>query len=42
MSKNGKGDSRRPKSVDYNTWVKNYNRIFKRDKNEQINKKSKG
>jgi hypothetical protein len=41
MSKNGKGDKPRPKGVDYNTWSKNYDRIFKKDKNEQTNKKSK-
>jgi hypothetical protein len=28
MSQNGKGDKRRPKSVDYNTWSKNYENIF--------------
>jgi hypothetical protein len=26
---NGKGSKRRPKSVDYKTWEKNYNRIFR-------------
>lgn len=41
MSQNGKGDQRRPKSVDYNTWSKNYDRIFKKGKNEQTKKKSK-
>lgn len=39
--KNGKGDKPRPKGVDYNTWSNNYNRIFKKGKNEQINKKPK-
>lgn len=38
---NGKGDKTRPKSVDYNTWCKNYDRIFKKGKNEQTKKKSK-
>ena len=28
MSENGKGSKRRPKSVDYKTWEKNYERIF--------------
>jgi hypothetical protein len=30
MSQNGKGDKPRPKSVDYNTWSKNYDRIFRK------------
>jgi|688.fasta_scaffold843398_3 hypothetical protein len=29
MSQNGKGDKRRPKSVDQKTWDKNWDRIFK-------------
>ena len=34
MSQNGKGDKRRPKSIDYNTWEKNYENIFgKKEKN---------
>lgn len=28
MSQNGKGDKRRPKSIDYKTWEKNYENIF--------------
>jgi hypothetical protein len=28
MSQNGKGDKRRPKTVDYKTWEKNYEQIF--------------
>ena len=28
MSQNGKGDKRRPKSVSYTIWEKNYERIF--------------
>jgi hypothetical protein len=28
MSQNGKGSKPRPKSVDYQTWSKNYERIF--------------
>ena len=34
MSENGKGDKRRPKTVDYKTWGKNYEQIFgKKEKN---------
>lgn len=34
MSQNGKGDKRRPKSIDYKTWAKNYENIFgKKEKN---------
>ena len=29
MSQNGKGDKPRPKSVDYKTWHKNWDQIFK-------------
>ena len=29
---NGKGDKPRPKGVDYNTWSKNYDRIFRKKK----------
>ena len=32
MSQNGKGDKRRPKSVDYKTWGKNYDSIFRKKK----------
>jgi hypothetical protein len=39
MSQNGKGDKRRPKSVDYNTWSKNYERIFRKKKNDKTSKK---
>lgn len=31
MSQNGKGSRPRPKSVDYKTWEKNYDRIFKKE-----------
>lgn len=41
MSKNGKGDRCRPKSVDYNTWIKNYNRIFKKEINNDEKTKKK-
>lgn len=36
---NGKGSKPRPKSIDYKTWEKNYNNIFR--KNEKSNKISK-
>ena len=40
MSQNGKGDKPRPKSVDYKTWGKNYDRIFrKKNKNGKTKKK---
>lgn len=40
MSQNGKGDKRRPKSVDYKTWSKNYESIFRKKKNNgKTNKK---
>lgn len=41
MSQNGKGDRRRPKSIDYKTWEKNYERIFRKNKNDTTDKKSK-
>jgi hypothetical protein len=41
MGENGKGDKPRPKSVDYNTWSKNFDKIFKHDKKAKKNKKSK-
>jgi hypothetical protein len=36
---NGKGDKSRPKSVDYKTWEKNYERIFRKKTNEKTKKK---
>jgi hypothetical protein len=39
MSQNGKGDSPRRKQVDYKTWDKNYNRIFRKLKNNEKFKK---
>lgn len=39
MSQNGKGDKIRPKSVDYKTWSKNYDLIFRKKKNGKISKK---
>ena len=39
---NGKGSKRRPKSVDYKTWEKNYDKIFgKKDKKLITKDKSK-
>lgn len=43
MSQNGKGDSPRPKSVDYQTWSKNWDSIFKPHKKENLHgRRSKG
>ena len=40
MSQNGKGDKSRPKSVDYKTWAKNYDKIFRKKKNnDKVSKK---
>jgi hypothetical protein len=39
MSQNGKGDKRRPKSVDYKTWEKNYEQIFKKKQDHEKNNK---
>jgi hypothetical protein len=39
MSQNGKGSKPRPKSVDYSTWSKNYERIFRKQKDVKTNKK---
>ncbi len=39
MSQNGKGDKRRPKNIDYKTWEKNYERIFRKQKDVKTNKK---
>jgi hypothetical protein len=34
MNQNGKGDKRRPKTVSYSVWEKNYEKIFgKKQKN---------
>lgn len=30
MSQNGKGSKTRPKTVDYKTWARNFDRIFKK------------
>jgi hypothetical protein len=32
MSQNGKGDKRRPKSVSYEQWGKNWDKIFRPSK----------
>ena len=34
--KNGKGDINRPKTVSYEEWAKNYERIFKKEKQKWI------
>ena len=39
MSQNGKGDKRRPKNIDYKTWEKNYERIFRKQKDVKTSKK---
>ena len=33
MGQNGKGSKKRPRSVDQETWDKNYERIFRKTKN---------
>jgi hypothetical protein len=39
MSQNGKGSRQRPKNIDYKTWSKNYDKIFKHGKpNKSKNK----
>lgn len=38
MTTNGKGSKRRPRTIDYATWSKNYDKIFKKPKIE--NKKN--
>lgn len=40
MGQNGKGSKPRPKSVDYKTWNKNYERIFGKTENKKKNQKS--
>ena len=43
MSQNGKGSKPRPKSVDQQTWDRNYDRIFKKKpknvKSDQVSQK---
>ena len=39
MGQNGKGSSRRLKSVDQKTWDKNYERIFKHGKSNKSKRK---
>jgi hypothetical protein len=40
MSNNGKGSKKRPRLVDQETWDKNYERIFRKNKkNNKIRKK---
>lgn len=38
MGENGKGSKKRPRSVDQETWDKNYERIFKKGKNTKSDK----
>ena len=38
MSQNGKGSKKRPRSVDQETWDKNYERIFRKTKNTKHGK----
>lgn len=38
MSENGKGSKKRPRSVDQDTWDKNYERIFRKKKDGKRNK----
>jgi hypothetical protein len=37
MSQNGKGSKKRPRLVSQETWDKNYERIFKKEKNGKHN-----
>jgi hypothetical protein len=39
MSQKGKGDKRRPKSVDYKTGDKNYDKIFRKKSNGKTKEK---
>lgn len=39
MHQNGKGSRQRPKTVDQQTWEKNYNRIFKHGKRNKSKRK---
>lgn len=38
---NGKGDTNRPKTVDYKTWKKNYESIFGKDRTIKKDEKKK-
>lgn len=38
MSENGKGSKKRPRSVDQETWDKNYERIFRKKQKTKHNK----
>ena len=40
-NQNGKGSKKRPRSVDQETWDKNYQRIFKKDKKNNNGKRHK-
>lgn len=39
MNQNGKGSRQRPKSIDYKTWSKNYDKIFKHGKSNKSKNK---
>jgi uncharacterized membrane protein len=36
---NGKGDKPRPKTVNYKTWEKNWNKIFRKNNDKSKSKK---
>lgn len=38
MGENGKGSKKRPRSVDQETWDKNYDRIFRKRQKTKRNK----
>lgn len=38
MGENGKGSKSRPKSIDYKTWEKNYEKIFRKHINKKQDK----
>jgi hypothetical protein len=39
MSENGKGSKRRPKSVDQKTWADNYDRIFRKKEQQNVDRR---
>lgn len=41
MSQNGKGSKTRPKSVSYEVWSKNFDKIFKHEKKQKRKTKNK-
>lgn len=36
MSQNGKGDKQRPRQISHKEWSKNYDRVFKKDKEDEM------